>query len=169
MQNLRFRISKITIFVGAFIIASASFVRQAIEFMRGLIGKEAVVALTGSLIIGACLALLIYVIKKKGFRENAVPLILVLTAGLILVWQIETYVERIHLMEYGILGWMATRDLMKDKKRGKDFILACLFCMIAGILDEAFQMVLPYRVFDIRDIAFNALGGVWGAVLYLMS
>ena len=77
-------------------------------------------------------------------------------------------VEQIHIFEYAVLGWFATRDLIKVNKKIKGIILACLFTIIVGILDEAFQAVLPYRYYEIRDIVFNILGGTWGIILYLL-
>ena len=32
---------------------------------------------------------------------------------------------------------------------------------------EVFQLFLPYRVGDVRDIVFGVLGGLWGGVIYI--
>ena len=72
-------------------------------------------------------------------------------------------------MEYGVLGWLAGKDLISKQKMLRGIILTCIFIAFIGILDEGFQAILPYRVFDLRDIGFNILGGVWGTVLYLLG
>ena len=84
-------------------------------------------------------------------------------------YELKIPAERIHILEYGLLGWLAGRDLIKTNKKTKGSILACLMIGMVGILDEVFQAVLPYRYFDMRDIMFNSLGGSWGIVLYILS
>ena len=108
-------------------------------------------------------------IKKRTIFLNILLFGIVLTIGMVLAWQIKIPEERIHILEYAILGWFAGRDLIKTNKKIKGAILACIFCTIVGILDEIFQAILPYRVYDLRDIVFNSLGGAWGLILYLLS
>lgn len=168
-EFLHFRISKITIYVGLFIIISASFMRQVIGFIQARIGNEGVAILMGLMMISACLAFFIFVTKKRVHAIKTPVLILVLIAGLILAWQVKFPAEKIHVLEYGILGWLATRDLIKVRRRNTAAILACVFCIAMGILDEIFQGILPYRVYDVRDIVFNGLGGAWGVILYLLT
>lgn len=108
-------------------------------------------------------------IKKRTIFLNILLFGIVLTIGMVLAWQIKIPEEKIHILEYAILGWFAGRDLIKTNKKIKGAILACIFCTIVGILDEIFQAILPYRVYDLRDIVFNSLGGAWGVILYLLS
>ena len=78
-------------------------------------------------------------------------------------------VEKIHIFEYAVLGWIVCRDLTSKGSIAKGVILACLLCAGIGALDEAFQAVLPYRVFDLHDIQFNIYGSLEGVVIYLLS
>ncbi len=117
----------------------------------------------------SALSFLIFIIRKSSNFIKIIAFITVLTIGIVLAWQIKIAIEKIHILEYGILGWFAGRDLIKTNKKIKGAILACIFCTIVGILDEIFQAILPYRVCEIRDVMLNTLGGAWGLVLYLLS
>ena len=139
------------------------------DFIQVYIGKEKVIILLGLTMIIVCLMFLIFTMKKKIHAIKTPALILVLITGLILAWQIKIPVEKVHILEYGVLGWFIARDLIKVKRKNTGIILACIFCIVVGVLDELFQAVLPYRVFDLRDIVFNGLGGAWGIILYILS
>lgn len=162
-------ISKITIFFALFIIVSASFMRQLSDFLKVNIGTTGFVISIGLILIGAGLAFFIFTVKHNPGWLRLIGVLGLLTAGLILVWQISIPIERIHLLEYGILGLLTTRDLGRKAKTARGIILAGIFVTIIGCFDESFQAILPYRVFDLRDIGFNSLGGVWGIALYLLS
>ena len=139
------------------------------DFIQVYIGKEKVIILLGLIMIIVCLMFLIFTMKKKIHAIRTPALILVVITGLILAWQIKIPVEKVHILEYGVLGWFIARDLIKVKRKNMGIILACIFCIVVGVLDELFQAVLPYRVFDLRDIVFNGLGGAWGIILYLLA
>ncbi len=110
-----------------------------------------------------------FIIKKRAKFLNILLFGTVLIAGAVVSWQIKILEEKMHILEYGILGWFAARDLMKANTKIKGSLLACLVCVMAGVLDEGFQKILPYRVFELRDIRMNILGGIWGVILYLLS
>lgn len=171
-QNfLHFQISKITIFVSLFIIVSASFASQVIEFIQSYIGDKRVTTLIGLMMIVVCLLFLIFVTKKRIHVIKTPALILVLIIGLILAWQVKYPAEKVHYLEYGVLGWLAARDLIRVNitRKKSAIILAAFFCIAIGIVDELFQRILPYRVYDVRDIAFNGIGGILGIILYLLT
>ena len=163
------RISKTTIYIGLFIIVSASFMSQLLDFIRAHIGEFSLTILIGLILIGTGLAFLIFTIRENPDLIRVSATILILIVGLVLAWQIRLLAERIHILEYGILGWFAGRDLIKREKRVRGIILAGIFSALIGVFDEAFQAILPYRFFDLRDIGFNTLGGVWGVILYLLG
>ncbi len=138
-------------------------------FIQTHFGKGGVTILLGLVMIIPSLLFLIFVMKKRIHAIKTPAFILVLITGLILAWQVRFPAEKIHVLEFGILGWLATRDLIKVNRKKIAIILACLFCAAVGILDEAFQAVLPYRVYEVRDIAINCAGGVWGIILYVLT
>lgn len=65
-------------------------------------------------------------------------------------------VERVHFVEYGVLGWLSYRAFGKK---------AVIYVIFIGIIDELIQGVLPDRFFDLRDIFMNITGGGIGIVM----
>lgn len=166
------QISKLTIGIGMFIVASASFTRQLSNFARARIGEGGFLFLVILTLIILLLLFLIFVIRRKPRFINLSMIIMMLIIGVIVVWRIKIPEEKIHILEYAVLGWFAGRDLIKTSskiRKLRGLILACAVCIAVGILDEAFQKILPNRYFDLRDIALNSLGGALGVISYLLG
>jgi hypothetical protein len=78
--------------------------------------------------------------------------------------------ERLHFLEYGVVAslvYLALRErrakLTETGVGASDrvarlppFATAVVFTGIIGWLDEGIQAVLPNRVYDLRDVTFNA-------------
>jgi len=140
------KISKVTFIFGLFIIVSAAFMGQVGSFISGKLGKPYFEMLIGAIFLA------------------------VFMAGFLFAWHLDILVERIHLLEYGLLGWLAIRDTLgEEKKTIKASIFSALFILVVSIVDETFQWWLPYRVGDVRDVVFNEVGGLWGISLFLIS
>lgn len=123
----------------------------------------------GAIFVISALSFLIFIIRKGPNFIKIIVFITVLAIGIVLAWQIKIPIEKIHILEYGILGWFVGRDLVKTNTKFRAAILTYVFCTSVGILDELLQAILPYRIYDLRDIIFNSLGGAWGLILYLLS
>jgi len=110
---------------------------------------------------------LVFQASQMGFRRTIQVLIpmLVLFVG---VLDLEVPSERIHFLEYGILGFLVTKVV--ERLNWKSISLALLFVTSVGALDEGIQWILPNRVGDLRDVVMNLIGGgmgIWvGSVLY---
>lgn len=86
--------------------------------------------------------------------------------GLLYAFTINKYIsERIHLIYFGIIGFLFTKDNF-DEIGLWTVVYTMLWAMIIAALDELFQLFLPYRVGDVRDIIFGVLGGLWGGMIY---
>jgi VanZ family protein len=117
----------------------------------------------------ACLAgLLFYLIGiKKETQPWRYMLLIFVIASVALIQRFITYpAEKVHLIEYGILGWMIYRTV----RTGGGGVVAGYFWTMAltltiGTADEMIQGYLPMRVFDFRDIVINFHSGILGAVL----
>lgn len=78
---------------------------------------------------------------------------------------LERFEERIHLVEYGILGALLHRALVlhRQASRGRGWrhpALGAIFLVtVLGWLDEGIQHLLPNRYYDLRDVALNAVAG----------
>ena len=81
--------------------------------------------------------------------------------------------ERTHLFEYGLVGVLTYQALLERQRNGPRVpapaFLAVAVTALLGWLDEGIQALLPNRVYDIRDVGFNALAALMavGATLAL--
>ena len=164
------RISKITFIFGLFIIISASFMGQVGSFISEKLGEPYFELLIGILFLVTAAGLILYLTRARLGKMKLLIFIGVFIAGFLFAWHLDILVERMHLLEYGLLGWLAIRDTLR-KKKGivKASIFSGLFILGVSIVDEAFQWWLPYRVGDTRDVVFNEVGGLWGMSLFLIS
>jgi len=162
------KLPRLTIALGIFIIISATFARQVSDFIKAHIGEKGFLILVGIIFVIFGLSFLVFVIRKRPKLINILLFNILLILGMFLAWQIKIPVEKMHILEYAVLGWVAGLDLVKRDKNIKSIVFASMICITLGILDELFQKMLPYRYFDLRDIVFNSLGGAWGVILYLL-
>lgn len=72
--------------------------------------------------------------------------------------------ERTHLFEYGLVAILIHRALRERRSEGRRVpvpaLLAVVSTALVGWLDEGIQALLPNRVYDLRDVGFNALAGL---------
>ena len=94
--------------------------------------------------------------------RNILILALMVLVSLAIFKIIPLPIERIHFIEYGILGWLVWRASGKGKR---GFALSMGYILAISVLDEVIQGILPNRVYDIRDIWMNVTGGCIGLVL----
>lgn len=78
--------------------------------------------------------------------------------------RIGSWEERTHLFEYGLVAILIHQALIERRRAGRRVpapaVLALVTTALAGWLDEGIQALLPNRVYDIRDVAFNAIAGL---------
>lgn len=77
--------------------------------------------------------------------------------------------ERTHLIEYGVVSLLIYEALSERARVGGRIsgwalpALAASGAAALGLLDEGIQALLPNRVFDWRDVLFNALASAMAA------
>ncbi len=82
----------------------------------------------------------------------------------VMVWiRMGSWEERTHLIEYGVVAALIHQALLERvRNRRRVPVPAALTVVVTallGLLDEGIQAALPSRVFDLRDVFFNALAG----------
>lgn len=69
--------------------------------------------------------------------------------------------ERTHLFEYGLVAALIHQALVERRRQGRGVrwppFVAWVAAVALGWIDEGIQALLPARVYDIRDVGFNAL------------
>ena len=94
------------------------------------------------------------------------------TAAYLMAWiRIQLAEERTHLFEYGLVAILIHQALTERLRNGLRLpapaALAVTVTALLGWLDEGIQATLPNRVYDIRDVGFNALAGLMAIVASL--
>jgi len=109
--------------------------------------------------------------KRPGRREIWVWLGITVVYGTVFLRLFVSSEERTHLFEYGLLGVLIYEALKERRFNGRTVptpvILAIVLTALLGWLDEGIQYILPTRIYDIRDVAFNALAGTMAIVANL--
>ena len=80
----------------------------------------------------------------------------------LLAWlRLGSWEERTHLFEYALVAALVHEALLERRDNGRRVpapaLLALVISILLGWLDEGVQSLLPNRVFDLVDVAFNSL------------
>lgn len=68
--------------------------------------------------------------------------------------------ERIHFVQYGLMALLARRALAWHVGPARQYAAAFAIAAVAGWVDELIQGALPDRVYDLRDVAINAVAAL---------
>lgn len=88
-----------------------------------------------------------------------------IAAVCLLAWlRLGSWEERSHLFEYALVAALVHEALLERRSNGRraplPTLLALMISILLGLLDECVQAVLPNRVFDPIDVAFNSLAAI---------
>ena len=97
--------------------------------------------------------------RRKGLT-SLVRLLLLGTLLLTIILNLERPEERLHFLEYGLLGFLFVKAFNSTSVRTLTF--SALLVTLVGSIDELIQGFLPNRVGDLRDVLMNAVGGLLG-------
>ena len=143
-----------------FIYASLPFLPSFIGVLRNFISKELLNLLSLVLSISFFLMLSVWIYKKK---YKAKQFLLIISPLLLLIYlslSLDVWVERIHFVEYAVLGLLISRAVNVKTLQGIIYT-GCLVTLI-GAVDEIIQWLLPNWVGDMRDVFMNSVGGLSG-------
>jgi hypothetical protein len=102
--------------------------------------------------------------RRPGQREVWVALGVTAVYGMVLIRFFLSPEERTHLFEYGLVAALIFQALTERGHNGRRVpvpaALAVMMTALLGWIDEGIQIILPNRVYDIRDVGFNALAGL---------
>ncbi|GAB4416333.1 MAG: hypothetical protein Kow002_02030 [Anaerolineales bacterium] len=91
--------------------------------------------------------------------------------GMVMVRLFVTPEERTHLFEFGLVALLIYQALDERQRNGRAVpspaLLAIAATALLGWLDEGIQFILPNRVYDLRDVAFNTLAGLMAVTAML--
>ena len=143
-----------------FIYVSLPFFPAFIKVLRSFISKELLNFLSLVLSVSFFLLLSVWIYNKK-YKVN--QFLLIISPLLLLTYlslSLDVWVERIHFIEYAVLGLLISRAVNVRTMHG--IIAACSLITLIGVVDEIIQWFLPNRVGDMRDVIMNSFGGLSG-------
>jgi hypothetical protein len=124
-------------------------------------GLDVVLFVLGVVLVGAAI-----VTRGLNARPGGIEIAVALgvaAAYLMVFVRMAIPTVRTHLIEYGVVGALIHEALTERASNGRTVPVAPLLAVLAtsliGMIDEFIQAFLPSRVFDPRDILFNALAG----------
>jgi len=121
------------------------------------------------IVVGAASALLIlYLIIDLRWRLRIVDwrayafLSVIGGAALLLAQGVTSVEEKIHFLEFTLLAFFFFKAVKFSQKGARLYGISLLLTTLVGWIDEIWQGILPQRVYDVRDVFFNACGGMIG-------
>jgi len=137
--------------------------RGILRWIRSILDAQSFSIIT-NLFMGAVFILLIYYLLRRHFSFGRILIFLLICfVFLIFVKNLKLPEERVHFLEYGLCGFLfMDAAALKKWTLWRKVALAVILTVLAGIIDELIQGVLPSRVYDIRDIYFNSVAGIGG-------
>ncbi len=141
------------------------FGRSLLNFLKGLLGTSFSLWVNGVLVMmGVALSTFFWIHRTLNRRQwmtlLAVYLVMAVIAGRMPIPE-----ERIHLLEYAGLGYLIGYVLQPRLQNILLYNRALGLVFLIGFGDELIQGMLPSRVFDLRDILFDAVGGITGIII----
>lgn len=144
------------------IYSTLALARRVVDFLRE---RDLLAISVWSTFALAAVALVVVVVRRRpGPRE------MVVLAGFgaiyaLLLQAMERAEERLHLLEYGLLGLFIYLALVERKRHTAKWtwprpaLLAAFLTGLCGWGDEIIQGILPSRYYDLRDVAWNTIAG----------
>jgi hypothetical protein len=142
------RLSKLTIFIIFIILVSVFFMRQAYDYTKILFGVKAVKSfLEGGCILAVGILIGLFAAQRLPAINYVLFGFFLIIYSMFLYYYVVVPIERVHMVEYALLGYLVLRDNFKKPQLNRRFFLCLLILIIVGVVDEAIQWFLPYRVF----------------------
>jgi len=160
------RAQYLAIFYVVFIYATLPIMRPILNFLKGNLGESFSLGVYLFLLLLAIGLIYLFLKQGRGWRPFT-SLVSLLAATAYILTKIEYPEERVHFLEYAILGvllYFALHEMIQGR-RVFFFIPALVF--LVGCGDEIIQWILPNRVYDPRDILMNFTGGILGELILI--
>lgn len=103
-------------------------------------------------------------LKKKSFIFYAAASLIFLCYGYLLK-NLDIAIEKVHLLEYGVLSFLVYRAAKPTNKRILIYGVILGIVFLVGWTDELVQRVTPGRVYEFRDVLLNWKAGILGLLL----
>jgi len=148
------------------IYSTLPVMRYVLNFIKEEVGKDQLLLLVNVSLIVPSVFILIFLLRKGVLKTLLAAIPLAVTAYYVYFMKIPE--ERVHFLQYGLLGVLVLKTVKKETWTG--VLMALLFTVLVGCGDEFIQWLLPNRVGEVRDVMINTAAsalGVWlGRILF---
>ncbi len=151
-----------------FIFVTIPYVPKIWSSLTQLLGKGTSAILNVSYgFLGSCVILYSYFrLQKKSFMFYAALLLIFLCYGYLLK-NLSVAIEKIHLLEYGVLSTLVYWAVKPKIKRILIYGVILGIVFLVGWADELVQRVTPGRVYEFKDVLLNWKAGILGFLLVM--
>jgi len=132
------------------------FARSVVDFLRAR--GELRPAVLGVFLAAAAVVAWRVARARPGRREVLAVVLSGVLYALVLS-QLERHEERLHFLEYGLFAGFVEAAL-RERGRRWPGVTAIAITAAAGWIDEGIQAMVPGRIYDLRDVLFNAAAGL---------
>ncbi len=156
----------------ALFVAMAPFVAEVQDALQESFGRRYLGWLAVALALAGLAAFGAAVVRIREHRALRYTLLAV--AAAMIAWQVATWgigeaavdvVERVHLVQFGLLGALFERAFRARHRNALLPVLTLLAVGLAGLADEWVQWLTPVRVGDGRDVLLNLWAGGIGFLI----
>ena len=162
-------VNRLWIFIFIYVLliyTTLPIARSFLNTLYGTLGAFNLNLFVNTLLVGVFSFIALQLYRKRGLC-SFVHLFLLGVLLVTIILNLDRPEERIHFVEYGLLGFLFVKAFSSTYVR--TFTFSALLVTLIGSVDELIQWFLPNRVGDLRDVLMNAVGGllgVWFGKLY---
>jgi len=149
------------------IYATLPVMRPVLNFLKENLGEAFSPVVYVFLLLVALGIIVLFFTQGKGWK-SFVLLFGILGITAFILPTIKYPEERVHFLEYAVLGIMlyfALREMIQGMK-----VLVCIpvIVFLVGFGDEIIQGILPNRVYQFTDVLLNFFGGILGELILIV-
>ena len=145
-----------------------------IKWLKSVLEPESFSYITGLFFFLSILLPAVYFLLRK-FRKYKSKSFLALFLYVLIILAIflllrPSSVEKVHILEYGILSYLLIQffSSMRFTSKKSIFFAVLPFQVAVALSDEIVQGILPNRFYDVRDIWMNVLAGTGILLVWLI-
>lgn len=158
-----FKLRQETFLLGLVIIFSASFVRALYSLILMSLTRRSLENIIFFIYLTVAVLFVKNFTTRDIFFARKISSAFIMLIMFIIVQRLPLMEERVHVLEYAVLGFFIAGDL---KEARFNFACVIFYIFIFGLFDELFQYFLPQRYCDMRDVRLNFISGLFGAIQY---
>jgi glycopeptide antibiotics resistance protein len=140
--------------------------RPILNFLKGTLGEAFSPAVYVFLLFVALGIFYLFLKHGRGWK-SLVLLFGILGITAYILPSIKYPEERVHFLEYAVLGIMLYFALREGIKVRKVLLGIPVIVFFIGLGDELIQGILPNRVYQFTDVILNFCGGILGELILI--